>query len=237
MSGWVLRKNLGYPPDDALALGNQTDGAGLLYLAVPNNTQWGTLPAKAKQNTCWYSYDGEELYTDDFSWVCAKTGTVNVVMSDGSSPPKNAIISGYQTDGVGDLHTALAIGDHGTVPGKANGDLCWYPYNGKEIKTGQFFGVTASSNNVAKSTFKPNLGSPPSDTIMLGYQYDGAGHLYLGVANSQWGSIFPEKLRMGPVSTHVEGKSMRRVTSLGRAQILIRTFCMLTMDMVLQSMV
>ena len=46
-----------------------------------------------------------------------------------------------------------------------------------------------------------------------------------------------ERLRMEPAGTHMEGKSMRRVTSLGHAQILIRTFCMLTMDMVLQSMV
>ena len=95
-------------------------------------------------------------------------------------------------------------------------------------------------NNVSVNNNKfslPNPGSPPSDAMMLGYQYDGAGHLYLGVANSQWGRIFPEKLRMGPASTSMEGKSMRRVTSLGRAQILIRTFCMLTMDMVLQSMV
>ena len=196
MSGWVLRKNLGYPPNDALPLGNQTDGVGLLYLAVANDGQWGTLPAKAKHNTCWYSYDGEELYTDDFSWVCAKTGTVNVVINDGSGPPKNAIISGYQTDGVGDLYTALAIGDHGTVPGKAKGDSCWYPYHGKEIKTSQFFWVTASSNNVAKSTFKPGPGLPPSDAMMLGYQYDGAGRLYLGVANTQWGTI-PGKAKDG----------------------------------------
>ena len=78
MSGWVLRKNLGYPPEDGLALGNQTDGAGLLYLAVANNTPWGAIAGKAKNNTCWYSYGGEEMNTDDFSWVCAKTGTVNV---------------------------------------------------------------------------------------------------------------------------------------------------------------
>lgn len=196
MSGWILRKNLGYPPNDAIALGNQTDGAGVLYLAVAN-TEWGTIPGKAKDKTCWYSYGGNEIFTDDFSWVCAKVGTFNLATSTSSpAPPQNALKVGYQTDGAGDLYAALAISEYGTVPGKAKDGTCWYPHGGKEIETSQFYWVTASSDSSANVTFNPNHGSPPSDAMKLGYQYDGAGHLYIGVANTKWGTI-PGKAKDG----------------------------------------
>ena len=92
-----------------------------------------------------------------------------------------------------------------------------------------------SSCKVAKYTFKQNPGSPPSNAMRLGYQYDDAGRLYLGVANTQW-ELSLARLRMGPAGTRMGEKSIRQVTSLGHAQILIRTTCMLTMDLVLQSM-
>lgn len=195
MLGWILRKNRGYPPDDAVALGNQTDGAGVLYSAVAN-TQWGTIPGKAKGKTCWYSYKGKEIYTNDFSWVCAKLGTVDLVKSSGLGPSPQALKVGHQTDGAGDLYAAVAISDHGTIPGKAKDKTCWYPYGGKETYTNKFYWVTVNPDNTATCIFKPNHGSPPDDAMMLGYQNDGAGDLFLAVANTKWGTI-PGKAKDG----------------------------------------
>ena len=195
MSGWTLRKNRGYPPDDAISRGNQTDGAGVLYSAVAE-TKWGTIPGKATGNTCWFCYCGKEIATKNFFWVCAKMGTANVVQSTGSGPPAHALKVGYQTDGAGDLYAALALTELGTIPGKAKNATCWYPYCGKESYTSKFYWVTVTPNNTATFNLQQNQGSPPSDAIMLDYQSDGAGDLYSAVANTEWGKI-PGKAKDG----------------------------------------
>jgi hypothetical protein len=56
------------PPPLAILFGYQTDGSGYHYAAVAE-TDWGTVPGKAKDDTCWYPYGGEEHKTKNFSWV------------------------------------------------------------------------------------------------------------------------------------------------------------------------
>ena len=46
---------------------------------------------------------------------------------------------GYQNDGVGHLWCAVARTPWGRIPGKAQGDTCWYPYGGQEHTTGDFY--------------------------------------------------------------------------------------------------
>ena len=58
----------GSPPPFAIMSGYQTDGAGYVYAAVAES-QWGKIPGKAKDDTCWYSYWGNEYETKNFSWV------------------------------------------------------------------------------------------------------------------------------------------------------------------------
>jgi len=69
---WVVapgaRNVQGPCPPGALAVGMQNDGAGVLYAAVAITPQ-GNIPGKAKDNTCWYAYGGQECSTNNFFWV------------------------------------------------------------------------------------------------------------------------------------------------------------------------
>lgn len=121
----------------ALKLGNQHD-AGDLWVAVAN-TEWGTIPGKAKDGNCWYSYGGEEHITQDFVWVTSDC-PVKLVKNEGIVPPL-AVVCGYQ-DNHGYLYPAIADDDTiGRVPGKASGNTCWYPYGGKELATNDFYWI------------------------------------------------------------------------------------------------
>jgi hypothetical protein len=122
------------PPENGLKLGKQ--GKEDMWLAVAK-TKWGTIPGKAnKDGTCWYPfYSTEYRVSSEFAYVTSIRPT-KLVKSD--SPPPIAIISGYQTDRAAYIYAAVADTDWGTIPGKAQGDTCWYPYNGKEHKTKNF---------------------------------------------------------------------------------------------------
>jgi len=66
--GHRLEPSRGAPPQNAVQAGFQNDGAGPLYIAIAS-TSWGNIPGKAKGNTCWYPYGGQEHSTNNFSWV------------------------------------------------------------------------------------------------------------------------------------------------------------------------
>ena len=127
-----------------MMLGYQYDGAGHLYLGVANS-QWGTIPGKAKDGTCWYPYGGREYETSDFSWPCADPDTYFLYANDGYGPPIYGLKAGEQTDGTGELYAAVAITDEGQIPGKANENTCWYSYGGEEHYTSKFYWVVVYS--------------------------------------------------------------------------------------------
>lgn len=131
-----LRLVAGRVPADALNIGFQNDGAGSLWLAVAK-TKWGTIPGKAKDQTCWYSYDGEEHRTSDFKWV-ASSAKVSLIQNDGSGPPPSATHLGHQDDGAGKLYGAVAESEWGVIPGKAKDNTCWFAYGGEEHFTSDF---------------------------------------------------------------------------------------------------
>jgi len=120
-------------PEHAVNCGHQNDGAGTLC-AVVAHTEHGDIPGKGKGDTCWYGYDGKEMMTKDFSWVVSVGGKPEK----GDNPPSGALKVGHQKDAAGDLYAAVAHSEHGDIPGKAKGDLCWYPYDGKELMTKNF---------------------------------------------------------------------------------------------------
>ena len=84
---------------------------------------------------------------------------------------------GHQNDGAGDLWCAIARTEHGRIPGKAQGDTCWYPYGGEEHSTDNFR-VIKSHKKRAECTGKPQ-----------GHQNDGAGDLWCAVAFTEHGKI------------------------------------------------
>ena len=121
------------PPENSLALGNQN--GDIYYLAVAN-TEWGTIPGKARNGHCWYPYgDIEYRVESDFAYVTSFRPTTLVKST---TPPPHAILCGYQNDGSGYHYAAVAETEYGTIIGKAIGDNCWYPYGGKEYSTKDF---------------------------------------------------------------------------------------------------
>jgi len=80
--------------------------------------------------------------TNDFSWVVSHVWRLE--KSGGGGPPLGAIISGHQNDGAGELWAGVAHTPHGDIPGKAKGDICWYPYAGKEELTHDFSWVVCN---------------------------------------------------------------------------------------------
>ena len=65
----TLEPNTGMgPPKGSLAIGQQNDGAGILYAAVAH-TPHGKIPGKAQGRNCWYAYGGKEYMVHEFDWV------------------------------------------------------------------------------------------------------------------------------------------------------------------------
>jgi len=123
----------GPQPADAIASGNETDGAGVHYAAVAHVEQ-GNIPGKAKGNTCWYSYGGKELTTDNFSWVVLPTWKLEK-LEFGHVP---ALAMACGNDASGPLYTAVAHTPHGAIPGRAKGNSCWFAHGGREGLTKEF---------------------------------------------------------------------------------------------------
>jgi len=68
--GYQLVQNTGSAPTNAIPAGRQSDATGTLWAAIAN-TPYGKIPAKATGNTALYSYQGAELTTNDFTWICS----------------------------------------------------------------------------------------------------------------------------------------------------------------------
>jgi len=121
-------------PTPTTPAGNQTDGAGTVWVAVAH-TQWGNIPGKAIGNNCWFPYGGKEHLSNNFSWLDVPGH--QIVRNSGFAPP-NAVAAGNQTDGAGTLWAAIAHTPQGNIPGKAIGNNCWYAYGGAEHATNNF---------------------------------------------------------------------------------------------------
>jgi len=164
-------------PQNAVSCGHQNDGSGTLYAAVAH-TDHGNIPAKAKGNSCWYPYGGEEKITNNFSYVTAK----NWKLVKSSNVPASALRTGHQTDGAGDLYAVVAHTQYGDIPGKGNGKGCWYAYNSHETSASDYSYVVSTFDLVRHSTKPPNA-------INCGHQNDGAGTLCAAVAHTEHGDI------------------------------------------------
>lgn len=107
------------------AKGYQNDGAGELLCCVVN-TRFGLIPGKCKGDTAWYPYGGKEEYIKGSGFRVIE----GYLLPKGTKPRGAA--HGRQNDGAGDLWCAVAHTRWGTIPAKAKGNECWFPYGGKE---------------------------------------------------------------------------------------------------------
>ena len=88
---------------------------------------------KANRTTCWYSQEGKEEYTKDFSWIVSNAN-LRLFPNDGHfDPPANALIITTCP-----YYCILARTQWGLIPGKATRNSAYYPYDCKEHKTDDF---------------------------------------------------------------------------------------------------
>jgi len=176
------------PPPGARPIGWQNDGRGDQY-AVIANTEWGRIPGKACDNTCWYPYWGQEHVTEDFEYLCCmrEGDSMDVDFVQQGNAPQNALNFGFQNDGRGEQFIAVAETEWGKIPCKADADgNAWYCYNGQEYETTDFHYVVYNSPH----RFVPNDDSgPPEGAMITGSQTDGRGDQYAVIALSEWGRI------------------------------------------------
>eukprot|EP01123_Difflugia_compressa_P015944 TRINITY_DN935_c0_g1_i1.p1 TRINITY_DN935_c0_g1~~TRINITY_DN935_c0_g1_i1.p1 ORF type:complete len:393 (+),score=76.36 TRINITY_DN935_c0_g1_i1:38-1216(+) len=126
-----------------------------------------------------------------------------VPLSQSPSPPPGTV-EGYQNDGQGTVYCVVANTTHGTVPGKGKGRNCYYPYGGREHATSDFSWVVVGGGYL----LEPAHGKkPPPNAIPAGYQNDGHGHLYIGVAQTNHGNI-PGKAKDGTCWYSYGGKEI-----------------------------
>ena len=64
-----MEENKGSPPNLAVLCATN----GTAWFAAVATTRWGNIPGKAKDSTCFYSYDGKEYSTKDFYWLVRDT--------------------------------------------------------------------------------------------------------------------------------------------------------------------
>ena len=141
-----VRNHPGNPAsNNAVKLGYQKDGAGKtysLYSAVALS-RWGAIPGKAMGNTCWFSYEGKEYHTENFVWLTSMRQLQ--VKKNIGRPPKFAILCA--TNGTA-WYAAIAMTSWGNIPGKAKNSTCFYPYNGKEYSTNEFFWLVRATPQI-----------------------------------------------------------------------------------------
>jgi len=158
------------------ATGHQNDGP--LWTAIAHSP-WGDIPGKAKGNTCWFAYGGEEKMALDFSYVAPGL----LVKNDGINVPKGAVSIGEQID-AGHLYAVIAHTQWGDIPGKAQGNNCWFSYGGEEVYTTDFSWIVGNGSGSGDGAYPP-----PDNALPLGLQNDGTGIWWVAVAHSQWGGI------------------------------------------------
>ncbi|XP_046544296.1 uncharacterized protein LOC124254522 [Haliotis rubra] len=139
MSGYTYTPNVtGRPPIEGVCFGCQNDGGGKMWTVVAH-TQHGAIGGKANRSGhCWFSLNGREHRTNDFSWLTAPEGRIVPVRNRGIGPPRRAVVLGRQGYDAAVHYAAVANSDFGLIPGRANGNTCWFGHGGKEYVTPDF---------------------------------------------------------------------------------------------------
>jgi len=175
LAKFILHRTI---PNEDVPYGQQHD-SGKLYLAIAH-TQWGDIPGKAKENTCWFPYDGKEHVTENFSYV----GLKNHRLLKSPRIPDHALKCGHQNDGAGELYGVIAHTQWGDIPGKAKPGMAWYCYDGKEHTTSDFSWIVQSWTLAHRKQFP----EPPHTAVSV-RQNDLTGEVWAAVAHTEHGDI------------------------------------------------
>jgi len=197
-------------PSTAVKAGHQNDHNGDYWLGVAH-TRNGDIPGKAKGDACWYSYNGKEDDTKEFSWVLVDQWAL---IRNAGGPPSHSLKVGHQKDGEGDFYSAVAHSQWGNIPGKAKGNTCMFPYGGTEHSTSDFSWVVGSHS---LEHVRDTGGNAPPAGVKSGHQNDHNGDQWTAIAHTKTGDI-PGKAK-GPVCYY----------SWGGKEVETRDFSYLTM--------
>ncbi|KAH3745890.1 hypothetical protein Pelo_12695 [Pelomyxa schiedti] len=120
----------------------------------------------------------------------AVVGPQHCLVANTGSQPRNALVTGYQNDGAGELATAIAHTDQGDVFGKAQRSACWFPYNGGEHTTSRFSWVCGSAYKLERAS---GSARPPQGTVS---QNTNGQVIFAAVAHTSHGDV-PAEYRNG----------------------------------------
>ena len=71
--------------------------------------------------------------------------------------------------------------------GKANTQVCWYSYGGKEYETKDFSWIV--SDGISQLLNNNGKFNPPDTAIKIAVAHDGNGPYYSIIAKTQWGLV------------------------------------------------
>ena len=148
-------KNCKLPPDNAILHGQLNDsmGHGKLWSVIAHTsdaldcTGLQEIPGKSNGEACWYSKDGKQHCTRNFSWIISTSNTEVISSNNKFDPPSNAIYRTTTHDSNGPYYSIIAKTVWGRIPGKANLRSAWYGYNGKEYQTTDFYWIVQTNRD------------------------------------------------------------------------------------------
>ena len=109
-------------------------------------TEWGIIPGKCKEGKCWFTYDGKEHSTESFDRILGTpTEPIRLLSSKETGEPPSTAIAGTQKGQPKPIYAAVADTEWGLIPGKAQGNTCWFAYGGQERTSDSFFWIDRNS--------------------------------------------------------------------------------------------
>ena len=100
---------------------------------------------------CWYSYEGTEHETNDFSWIVSSLEKRLVNNRGSYVPPKNALhITGPDNQFE---YCIIAKTEWGNIPGRTNTVNAWFPFGGVEHGTNDFYWIAIGARKIVPRIF------------------------------------------------------------------------------------
>ena len=103
-------------------------------------TEWGIIPGKCKEGKCWFTFEGTAKSTESFDRIVGtETDPIRFIPFKENVEPPSTAIAGNEKGQSTPIYAAIADTEWGLIPGKAQGNTCWYHYGGQERTTKNFF--------------------------------------------------------------------------------------------------
>ena len=102
-------------------------------------------PGFATKDEAYYSYEGQDYSSNDFSWVVSENNTYLVHNNHNTNPPSNALMIAYQQHAYPYYFILGYNKNHGMIPGFFNGSKAVYAYGGKEFTAKDFYWIVVDN--------------------------------------------------------------------------------------------